>query len=428
MKKIKYTIPILIMTLSVLVSPAGAEQSYMLGNWDGKRESLDREKGVTFASTYVCDILGDTVGGMQQAARYDSSMGWDINFDLEKFAGITGTQFHISGLWRAGQNLSKAVIGNDMVVSSIYGHQQFRFYGLYLDKLFLDDKLSIRAGRIAAGDDFACSPLYWTFVSNSIDGNPITIPINLFFSCYPTAVWGARAKWDLPKDFRMIAGLYNADPGVERDSMYGLDFSLRLKRGLFTAYEISYIPNQKPGDKGMPGNYKAGVYYSSSVFRDKYADTNGSAAVITGQPYRKHIGNYGVYFHADQLIYREGPPGTDQGLTPILAAALAPSNLNKFSFFIENGLIYKGLIPTRDADVSAVQFVYARYSSELRRSQVAGGSQDPQRYEIVLELTHKINITPWMYLQPDMQYIINPGGTGTIKDALVIGTRFGVIF
>lgn len=397
----------------------------MTGDWQDTRTEL-YDKGVKFDSSYVCDILGNVTGGYHQGARYDHSVGWDVNIDLEKFVGAEGTQFHISGLWRAGQNLSKATIGNDLVTSSIYGHEQFRFYALYLEKLFLDKRLSIKAGRIAAGDDFAASPLYWTFVSNAVDGCPISVPINLFFTVYPTATWGARAKINITEDIYTLSGIYDGDKGVERDSMYGLDFSLRLKAGLAFAQEIAYVPNTAEGSKGLPGHYKAGIYYNGATCRDLYADTNGSSASITGLPKKKHIGNYNIYFHADQMIFRE--EGTkDEGLTVLLSSTLGPSSINKFPFFIMSGLIYKGLVPDRPDDVTAFECVYAKYSGDLKKSEEDSGNLG-QKYEMMIEFTHKIMVTKWMYLQPDTQYIINPGGRDNIKDAFVIGTRFGVIF
>lgn len=403
------------------------DKSYMTGNWGGTRDDL-ADKGVTFASSFTCDILGNPTGGNEQGARYDSSLGWDVNWDLEKFAGLVGLQFHISALWRAGQNLSAATIGNKLVTSSIYGHEQFRFYSLHLQQTLFDGAFDLKIGRIGAGDDFAMSPLYWTFVSNGIDGNPITIPINLFFSCYPTATWGARLKLRFAEEFYSQTAIYNGDDGVQRDSMYGLDFSLRLKKGVFLAQELSYVPNTAPDAKGLPGHYKAGFYYDSGVYRDLYGDLNGASYAVTGLPQKKRVGNCGVYLHADQMVYREQGPGTEQGLVPLISVALAPSYINQLPFFFMSGLIYKGLVPGRDYDVTACQFMYAAWSGDIKHAEQDAGITDTHKYEIILELTHKILITKWMYLQPDMQYIINPGGTGTIKDAFVVGTRFGLNF
>ena len=75
--------------------PACSEmQQYMFGDWECLREELANE-GVTFSSTFTTDVLGNVSGGMKQGTRFDSSTGWDVNFDLEKFAGLIGTQFHI---------------------------------------------------------------------------------------------------------------------------------------------------------------------------------------------------------------------------------------------------------------------------------------------------------------------------------------------
>lgn len=401
------------------------EQQYMFGDWKCLREELANE-GVIFSSTYTCDVLGNATGGMQQGARYDHSMGWDVNFDLERFVGMIGTQFHISGLWRAGQNLSKATIGNDLVCSTIFGNEQFRFYFLYLEKDLLDKKLNIRLGRIAAGDDFAASPLFGIYVSNGIDGVPISIPINMFFSVYATATWGARAKYNLNKDFYIFSGIYDGDKAVSRNDMYGFDFSLRLKEGLAFAEELAYAPADGVGQNKLPGHYKAGIYYNGATCRDLYSDINGNSSAVTALDSKKHIGNYNVYIIADQMIYRE--KGTiDEGLTPLVCATIGPESINKFPFFLMGGLIYKGLVPGRDNDTTAVQIAYAKYSDKIKESQSSVGAS-PQKYEMMLEFTHKVMITKWMYLQPDIQYIIQPGGTGNIDDALVLGFQFGLTF
>ena len=134
-------------------------QQYMPGEWGGLREKLS-DSGITFKATFVCDVLSNPYGGREQGIRYDHSMGLDINVDLEKAAGWKGLQFRVSGLYREGQNLSADKIDNTFTVTSIYGSEQLRFYGLYLDQALMDDRLHIRFGRISTGDDFISSPIY----------------------------------------------------------------------------------------------------------------------------------------------------------------------------------------------------------------------------------------------------------------------------
>jgi porin len=49
-------------------------------------------------------------------------------------------------------------------------------------------------------------------------------------------------------------------------------------------------------------------------------------------------------------------------------------------------------------------------------------------HENVLEITYLANLTTWFSLQPDFQYIFNPGGYGRTPDAVVCGIRFNVTF
>ena len=81
----------------------------------------------------------------------------------------------------------------------------------------------------------------------------------------------------------------------------------------------------------------------------------------------------------------------------------------------------------------AFGIVYGRWSPDITRTeQIRRDTQnisvDPPGYELVLELTNKIQITPWMFLQPDLQIILHPGGTSNIPTAYVVGTRFGLTF
>ena len=47
---------------------------------------------------------------------------------------------------------------------------------------------------------------------------------------------------------------------------------------------------------------------------------------------------------------------------------------------------------------------------------------------MVYELAHRIRIIPSFYIQPSVQYIRNPGGTGNINDAVGLGAWVGASF
>jgi porin len=55
----------------------------------------------------------------------------------------------------------------------------------------------------------------------------------------------------------------------------------------------------------------------------------------------------------------------------------------------------------------------------------AGG----QHYETVIEMTYRFNFCKSaFFIQPDFQYIIQPGGTAHLNNALVLGAQLGINF
>jgi carbohydrate-selective porin OprB len=47
---------------------------------------------------------------------------------------------------------------------------------------------------------------------------------------------------------------------------------------------------------------------------------------------------------------------------------------------------------------------------------------------MVLEGTYNIHIAPGLHVQPDVQYIINPGAAGQYPNAVVLGVQVSITF
>ena len=93
------------------------------------------------------------------------------------------------------------------------------------------------------------------------------------------------------------------------------------------------------------------------------------------------------------------------------------------NFYVDCGLTYKGLIPTRDNDVLGVAFAYGHLNNNPQGND---GSSNPG-YEMVFEATYQIMLTPWLSLQPDVQYVIHRSSTD-IPNALVLGAHATISF
>jgi len=98
-----------------------------------------------------------------------------------------------------------------------------------------------------------------------------------------------------------------------------------------------------------------------------------------------------------------------------------------------DAVLLRGLFPSRPTDVGGFGVVYGRFSADRQASQRRAQQSDPtvgvQRYETALELTYRFRLRGGaVFFQPDLQYIIRPGGTGRIADAFVAGFQSGINF
>ena len=411
----------------------------LTGDWWGVRNFLD-DSGVELSASYTNNIAGNPVGGMTQSFAYADNFSFGMQLDFEKLIKWQGLTLTVSALDRNGSNLSARNIGNQFTVQQVYGTETVVFYALVLEQRLLEDKLGIKLGRFSTGDDFASSPLYWLYMNNGIDGNPQALPVNTAFTSYPASVWGARLRVDPSPEWFAMGGIYQATSlNLYRD--HGLDWSMNNSDGVLMIGQVGWTPEffkkpaaaSKPSDgkslaegktvrpvspdagmQGLPGHYWFGAYYSPWQFA-QFGSTETAS------------NSYGFYWHADQMVWQE-EAGSGQGLTLWSAFVLSPQqNISKLPFQVNSGIVYKGLVPARDHDTTMLGFVYGNFSDDYAGTVAATGAGTPS-YEIALEAGYRIQVTKFAYIQPNVQWIINPGGTGNIPNALVLGAQMNVTF
>lgn len=137
-----------------------------------------------------------------------------------------------------------------------------------------------------------------------------------------------------------------------------------------------------------------------------------------------HSGNYGLYATLDQVLYREGEASdpAKQGLGAFMRAGWAPKDRNLVEWALDGGLVYRGLIPTRDWDVLGISAAWMWMSEDIARAQrvinsLAPGSFSPVDYEGLFEVTYKAQLTAWWTLQPSLQRVMHPGGSDADRNA-----------
>ncbi|MEO6847158.1 MAG: carbohydrate porin, partial [Chthoniobacterales bacterium] len=390
------------------------EWDHLTGNWWGLRDKL-ADRGVKFDLTYFAEVWGNPTGGFSQGAVYTGLGILSSTVDFEKLAGWKGASFHTSWLWLSGQDISQDYVGNIFTVSNIAGFQTFRMYETWGEQQFFNNLISVRAGQLGLDTEFIISS-YGSLFINSTFGWPAFMGSNITNNgpAYPIGSPGVRLQIK-PTDWLTYRGaITEANVFSQSENRYGFRWELNSTQGYLSIHELQFQWNQS---KGLPGTLKTGGWFLTGVFPSPQ------------NPANLDRGNYGFYGILDQMVYRAPSPpsdGTagsrdkkqvdvplsDNGLGIFSRIAFGPEDHNFINFYVEDGLVYKGLIPERKSDSLGVAMAYGQLSNGYQNYLSDAGFTNPG-YEIAVEFTYQAVITPWLSIQPDIQLILHPGGTGT---------------
>jgi len=421
-------------------NPAPPGQSYATGDWGGERSYLESQ-GVTFTFSYTNDFLANVSGGIKTGAAVIGIFQPQVDLDLQKLLGWEGDRIHIHGLVTYGPPFSADYLGNILAVSNLEAGSVARLYALWYEHNAPDDRWSVRAGLMLADSQFLQSSTASNFINNGISW-PTFLAGNLPASgpAYPLPAPGIRVRVKPRDDLAFQAAVFSGDPsggnGSNLPAPLPTGTILSIRGGAFFIAEASYLPNQGKDATGLPGAYRIGAWYhtSSQFFDQRFDDLGLSLAnpQSTGIPLR-HSGDGGIYGVIDQTLYRVR--GTDdQGLSGFVRAGGVPNDRNLISFYADGGLLYKGLVPGRPDDKVGIAAAYARIGDNARGLDadigLFGNFFYPVRSdETMIEMMYQTQPKPWWTLQPDLQYIIRPGGgvlnpDGRLRpNAWVIGLR-----
>ena len=383
-------------------------------------------KGITFNAQYVAEVWGNPTGGESNATVYTGLMSLQGNVDLQKLLGWQGASVSTRWYWLSGQDISAEHVGNIFTVSNIAGFPTFRMNELWFQQNFLSDRISVRVGQFGADSEFDLSTNSIVFLNTTFSWSPdLYTNIPNGGPAYPMAAPGIRLALTPVSWLSYQGAIFQGNPFAQDVNRHGFRWDLSASNGYFSVHEVNFRMNQGSGSSSLPGTFKIGGWF------DTAPDPNASST----QPW-----NYGFYFVADQMLYRvphsdfplspdnkgeqtAAASPTNKGLGVFAHIGYVPESSSFINFYLDGGLSYKGLIPTRDHDVLGVAFAYGHLSHNPQDNE----ERSNPGYEIVFEATYQIELAPWLSVQPDLQYVFHPSGTD-IANALVLGARTTVSF
>lgn len=353
------------------------------------------EVGVGVTSLYQRNVKGG-LSTHNRKGEFSGSYDVELTADLERLLGIEGTLFiHGEGGWTDSEGVDGTAVGSYFGTNAdAIGNRSLDIVELFYEA-GLTDQLTLTAGKIdftgffdagAYANDEATQ-----FLNGALVNNP-TIP-------FPDYSLGLIAAYRLSENWYLMGGVADAQAdGREtgfRTTFHGEDYFFYVLETGVTAISES----------GLEGVYRLGLW------NDPQPKGHSDAT-------EESRDDVGFYVSADQMLTREGDD--HQGLGVFFRYGYADDDRNDMEHFYSFGAQYQGLLDGRDNDVLGIGYASGSFSDNASTTYTSN-------HEGVIEAYYSVAVSEMIFITPDVQYIVNPGGADT-SDAVLAGLRLQVNF
>jgi porin len=423
--------------------------SVLLGDMWGLRTWLSRH-GMVLAIEETSESLGNISGGTKTGSAYDGLTQVLLQMDTQRAFGHYGGLFNLSLLDSHGNNLSADQLSSLQTASGIETTPGARLWELWYDQKFLEeDRMDIKIGQQSLDQEFMVSSNALYFV-NTMFGWPMLPSADLPGGgpAYPLSALGVRLSARPVNGTQILAGVFNGTP-VDRQGMDPHGVSFPWGGGVLGIVEAQFSypalgSMVEPGqDADLGWTFRVGAWYDSRSFADQRLDQNGSSLAnpMSNGEAAQHTGDYAAYAVLDKLMWRDAknPNRTLSFFTRVMGTPLADRNLIDAS--LNAGVLLRAPFVYRTMDSFGVGMGYAHVSSQAaaldQDAILYTGVQQPVRSdERFVEVTYQYQLRPWIQLQPDVQYVSNPGAgvanpyipSQRIGNEWVMGLRTNISF
>ncbi len=406
MRKAAALIAILLPTAHATVGPAAAQTI---------------TRGVEMAVVYTGDIVANVAGGIDQGVRYIDNLDLAVAIDGDEF-GWYGGGILLYGIGNQGGNIT-SLVGDAQVVNNIEASQDWRLFEAWIEQA-VGSRFSILGGLYDLNSEFDVNRNGALFINSSHGtGLELSQSGRNGPSIFPVTSVGVRARAAVTNWLEVRAAALDGVPGDPQQER-GTHIVFDEDDGLLVAGEAEFIIDsgkQHERSINVPRRMLGPISSRARIVLGGWFYTEEMPAIGTATQTGR---SEGVYILAEWCPVRE-KQDQSQGLSTFLRTGVASEQVNRFSSYIGAGVLYTGLLDGRDHDrvglAVAVGVNGDPYMSSQRASPASSGIT---RTETNLEATYAAQVSPWLTITADLQYVINPNTRSDIPNALVPTLRF----
>lgn len=363
------------------------------------------EQKYQYEAVYKADVITNTRGGLDTGSGVLGNL--DLKLTLNPWQNGQVFLYAISSL---GSKPNRDLVGSVQGVDNIeVDTNTAKLYEAWVQQDFSGEQYSLRAGLYDLNSEFYVTDAAGLFINSSSGiGAEFAQTGQNGPSIFPTTGTALRFKALLPTDMYWQAAVLDGVPGDVDDPRH-THIQFHDDEGKLLVSEFGW----SHGLPGLPegGKYSVGYWEYTEQFDDLVAlDVNGNP---------EQQKNSGAYVMAEQTLL-DANKYEEMGLVAFVRYGRANNDVNPLENNLNAGVVLSGLV-----DNDELGFVYSSVENtgKFMQSQMMVGAPVESKEEI-FELTYRLDINRWLAVQPDIQYVINPGTDPTLNNAVVVGARF----
>lgn len=393
------------------------------------RRSLG-EAGFSTGGSYVGESFVST-GGLHDGTSYDGVLWTYLLGDLHRAGLWKGLCFYADAFQIHGQSITLADVGSLSTVSSYEALPSTRLSELWIEQHLFDNRLSVRFGQLTTDTEFLLSSGASNFLNSTWGWATLpSLDLPAGGPSYPLATPGVRFAIKPKSGWDLKLGVYNGNPVGPRCAGNpqtcdngGFDFSLNTPPLLIAEGSHHY---NRAGR--LPGTVKLGGWNDFGITQNQNFALGRVPVTVAFNADHRVGKSWALYGVADQLVWNASNDDTAYGVGVFVRVIGAPADENLIDFYLDGGFTFSGMIPRRPNDTIAIGVAYSGLSDDAHAVDSNTGQQVHLSHEMLLEFCYTVQPMPGWMIQPDFQYIWQPGGVSkpnkdTVPNAAVIGVR-----
>jgi porin len=399
------------------------------GRWAVSSQTPD----IYVALGYAADGFLPALGGLSQESVALDNLDLLLHLNLKALPGLRGTSIRVHIQSNRGGSVNSEV-GTLQGISNLEAVKGWRLYEAWIEHQVSSPRISFLAGVYDINSEFDVIPSAGDFLNSSFGFGPeyalsgVEGP-----STYPATGLATRV---MVQPLPSLYGLLGVSDAVPRNSG-GSRFSLDAGEGALLSFEVGYArilsgvtPIVNWGHRPEQQEWRISGPQRRRIGRGRPIEEVSTKVAIGGWAYSRQFQSWapaespghswGVYLLGEQLLY-QGEGGTG-GLSGFARVGTAADAVNRLDLSLKGGLAYRGAIPGRPDDVAGLGFAHVRNGSPFLREQRSTGFPT-ERGETVVELMYRAEVGRFFVVQPDLQWVMNPGMDPDVINAIVFALR-----